>query len=104
MKLIVKKNQLSGQSPEQWLRRAGYALLVSREAGESFARRLSNGFYPRLHLYFTMSGESVVFNLHLDQKKASYEGFTRHSGEYEGELVENEIARLKQFLGEDLFA
>ncbi|MCX6797929.1 MAG: hypothetical protein NTX66_01770 [Candidatus Falkowbacteria bacterium] len=104
MKLIVKKNQLGGLAPAQWLRRAGYALINNRDGGESFARRLGSGFYPRLHLYFTMSGEEISFNLHLDQKKASYEGFNRHSGEYEGELLEIELARLKEYLNEDLFA
>ena len=42
----------------------------------------------------------MIFSLHLDQKKASYEGFSRHSAEYEdSELVEKEIARLKSLLG-----
>jgi len=36
--------------------------------------------------------------LHLDQKKPSYQGQTKHSGEYEGELVEVEKARILQLL------
>jgi hypothetical protein len=31
----------------------------------------------------------------MDMKKASYEGTTAHSGEYEGELVEREAQRVK---------
>ncbi|MFA5163342.1 MAG: hypothetical protein WC441_02310 [Patescibacteria group bacterium] len=104
MKLLVSPAQLSGFSPEQWLRRLGYALIESREGGVSFVRRLSGGFYPRFHLYVEPSGDKFSFNLHLDQKKASYEGITRHSGEYDGELVAEEINRLKQNLGGDLFA
>lgn len=104
MKLIVSPSQLSGFSPEQWLRRAGYALITNRDGGVSFVRRLSGGFYPRFHLYVEPSGDKFSFNLHLDQKKASYEGVARHSGEYDGELVIEEINRLKQNLGEDLFA
>lgn len=33
-----------------------------------------------------------------DQKQASYEGTSAHSGEYDGELVEQEIRRLKTFV------
>lgn len=104
MKLTVLKKQLGGAAPEQWLRRAGYALIPGHESGPSFVRRLSNGFYPRLHLYFNVIDDKVIFNLHLDQKRASYEGVTRHSGEYEGELVAAEIERLKQYLESDLFS
>lgn len=104
MKLIVSPAQLSGFSPEQWLRRFGYALVQNREGQVSFTRRLAGGFYPRFHLYVEPSGDKFSFNLHLDQKKASYEGITRHSGEYDSELVLEEINRLKQNLGEDLFA
>lgn len=104
MKLTVSKNQLAGLAPEQWLRRAGYAMIRGRGGELSFVRRLSNGFYPRFHLYFTATDQVVNFNLHLDQKQASYEGITRHSGEYDGELVEREMLRLKGYLVDDLFA
>jgi len=104
MKLIVAKKQLGGLAPEQWLRRAGYALISGQGNETSFVRRLSNGYYPRLHLYFNILDDKIVFNLHLDQKKASYAGVTRHSGEYDGELVSAEIERLKQYLEADLFS
>jgi len=104
MKLSVNKNQLGSLAPEQWLRRAGYGLVATRTGEVSFARRLGSGFYPRFHVYFQADGEQVVFNLHLDQKQASYQGVSRHSGEYEGELVEAEITRLKTYLGESLFS
>ena len=38
-------------------------------------------------------------NLHLDQKKPVYRGTVAHSGEYEGEIVAKEIARIKNILG-----
>jgi hypothetical protein len=38
-------------------------------------------------------------NLHVDQKEASYEGTSAHGGEYEGPLVEQEMARITQFIG-----
>jgi len=86
-------------SPENFLRKAGYALLRDPRGGEySFARRFSGGLYPRFHIYFDELPGRVVFNLHLDQKQASYSGFNRHGGEYGGELVEREAARLKRMI------
>lgn len=108
MKLIVNKKQLA-EAPENWLRHAGYGLIPEREDGEiSFARRFSRDFYPRFHIYFKQEKDSrgnefVVFNLHLDQKKPGYQGFNRHNAEYDGEVVETEIARLKSLLLPDIF-
>ena len=107
MTLSVNKNRLK-EPPEMWLRHAGYAFIPERENGQaSFARRLSRDFYPRFHIYFTESGsgsESVVtFNLHLDQKRPGYVGFSRHNAEYDGEVVEKEMERLKSFLLPDFF-
>jgi len=109
MKLTVPKKQLS-ETPDRWLRRAGYAFVPEREEGQdSFARRLSRDIYPRFHVYFnesqTATGqEMVTFNLHLDQKKPGYAGFSRHNGEYDGEVVEREMERLKTFLLPDFMA
>lgn len=99
MKFSVKTSQVPNY--QVFARRAGYALISDRFSGqESFVRRLGSGYYPRLHLYIQERGEELLFSLHLDQKKASYEGFNRHSGEYEGNaVVEEEIARLKSLLG-----
>jgi len=108
MKLIVNKKRLE-QAPETWLRRAGYAFIPEREDGQaSFARRLSRDFYPRFHIYFieqtASNGEVfVTFNLHLDQKKPGYVGYNRHNAEYDGEVVEREMERLKTFLLPDFF-
>ncbi|MFA5155330.1 MAG: hypothetical protein WC453_02750 [Patescibacteria group bacterium] len=108
MKLIVNKKQL-GAAPELWLRQAGYTLVPDREAGQpSFARRLGRDFYPRFHVYFTSApqdggDEQITFNLHLDQKRPGYEGYSRHNAEYDGEVVEREIERLKSLLINQLF-
>ncbi len=107
MKLKLTTAQLGGNPASQWLRRAGYVFIVDHQSGqESFARRLGRDLYPRLHLYVQEipGSEEIFFNLHLDQKKASYEGQTRHSGEYEGELVEAEVARLQSLLGQPVAA
>lgn len=103
MKIITNK-KLLGQAPAIWLRSAGYTFIPEREDGqESFARRLSGDFYPRFHIYFIEQTDSkgevfVTFNLHLDQKKPGYAGQNRHNAEYDGEVVEREIARLKSLL------
>ncbi len=99
MKLIVNKNQLN-VAPEQFLRKAGYGYIRDRHSGQdSFVRRLSSGHYPRLHMYIKESDNAIIFNLHLDQKQASYAGAHAHSAEYEGEVVEGEIRRLRELIG-----
>ena len=85
MKLIFDKPK---DSPLNVLRRSGYAFLRKDDrTGElSFVKRVGNADYPRFHIYTkTFPNGSVQINLHLDQKKASYEGTTAHSGEYESE-------------------
>ena len=96
MKLILDKNQL--EMPfEQWLRSAGYTYIRDRERdAESFVKRLGGYHYPRLHMYVNENNGKIIFNLHLDQKQASYQGSHMHNAEYDGEVVEREIARLKE--------
>lgn len=98
MKLIVGKNQINN-APEDFLRQVGYAYIFDKHAGKgSFVRRLTRDHYPRLHMYLKSEKEKVVFNLHLDQKKASYQGSNMHNAEYDGEVVETEIERLKNII------
>ncbi len=99
MKLIVSKKHLSSL-PEQFLReRAAYAHIHSHHTGhDSYVRRLTRDHYPRLHMYIKDLGENVEFNLHLDQKQASYGGSHMHNAEYDGEVVAGEIARIKDLL------
>ena len=99
MKLITNKSELD-TAPEPWLRKAAYSYIRDRRSGQdSFVRRLGSGFYPRFHMYFNEDGGKIIFNLHLDQKQASYQGAHMHNAEYEGEQVAAEIARLKNLLG-----
>ncbi|HPT08536.1 MAG TPA: hypothetical protein PLE28_02475 [bacterium] len=98
MKFIINYNQVGNY--KVFLRRAGYAFIIDRRRGvESFVRRLGDGYYPRIHLYVEESSDNLIFNLHLDQKKASYEGTHMHSAEYDGDIVSNEVNYLKQLLG-----
>lgn len=82
------------------LRGAGYAFHRDRKMDkDSFVRRLGRGQYPRLHLYVDESqADRVIFDLHLDQKQASYQGSRMHNAEHEGEVVEQEISRLKSYI------
>lgn len=97
MKLILDENLLD-QAPEQLLREAGYAYLIDRNSGqESYVRPLNRGYYPRFHLYLERQNGQAALNLHLDQKQASYSGSYAHNAEYDGEIVEAEMRRIKSF-------
>ncbi|MEK7680685.1 MAG: hypothetical protein AAB348_01390 [Patescibacteria group bacterium] len=94
----IKFNKIQIPDPEKFIRRCGYGKLLDRRTGQaSYTRRLSRLFYPRFHVYIKDEGESVIFNLHLDQKRPIYEGVTAHSGEYDGEVVEREAERILSF-------
>jgi hypothetical protein len=54
--------------------------------------------YPHLHLFVKIENGDLFLSLHLDQKKPVYDGATAHSGDYDGPVVENEMARIKQYL------
>ncbi|MFH1575640.1 MAG: hypothetical protein ABIB55_01685 [Candidatus Nealsonbacteria bacterium] len=93
----------SQENIQNIMRRCGY-FFVREERGElAFVRPLSSSGsgYPRFHAYVKVDGVSreIIFNLHLDQKKPIYRGTTAHAGEYDGEIVVNEIERLKKILG-----
>jgi hypothetical protein len=98
MKLIISEAQLN-TPPEIFLRQAGYAYIANRHGGDdSFVRSLSGNFYPRFHVYIKREQDQVVLNIHLDQKKPSYGGVHMHNGEYDGEVVEEEVRRLKNLI------
>lgn len=81
------------------MQRAGYTEFGEGRPGEhSFIRRLGTHFYPRFHVYLTPSATAWKLALHLDQKQASYHGSRAHSGEYNGELLNGEVARLQAIL------
>lgn len=75
------------------IQRAGYA--VHRSSSElSYTKRLGGALYPRFHVYPEVQGDAIRLNLHLDMKQHTYEGFSRHQGEYDGRRVEQEMERL----------
>lgn len=84
-------------STDQLIRRCGYGFVNDRRARQrSYSRRLGQaGFYPRFHLYIN-SEDPLILSLHIDQKQASYEGQTAHSGDYDSDLVKQEAQRIYQ--------
>ena len=81
------------------MRQIGYKPAYFQSGGEfSMVRQLGRNDYPRFHVYVKQQGQDFVFNLHLDQKKPSYEGSTGHSGDYDGDVVESEVERIKNLL------
>ena len=94
MQIRIPKTQLP--SPELFIRRCGYNILMDRAGGiKSFVRRLDRDLYPRYHLYLEEKKDEWVLNLHLDQRASVYVGVTAHSGEYDGDVVEREAERIK---------
>jgi hypothetical protein len=109
MKIIIEN---INENPANALRRCGYHFERhhpnTREL--SAARALGAGGFPRFHAYVkiidghpsTRSARSgliqMEINLHLDQKRPIYKGASAHSGEYGGEIVEQEAERIKSII------
>jgi len=77
------------------LRKLGYH---PSKYNDSFVRLVGRENYPRFHLYIKQPGTLLEFSLHLDQKKASYQKQTAHSGDYDSELVTQEKNRILSLL------
>ena len=82
-------------NPTVFFSRLGY----HSESNGSFAKRAGSMPFPRYHVYIELGADMVRVNLHLDAKKPSYQGTSAHAGEYDGELVERELERIKQYAG-----
>lgn len=83
-----------GDHSRNILRSLGYGEQRTRQGQISFIKRVSGGDFPRYHVYAEDIDNGIQINIHLDQKAASYEGSSTHGGEYEGHLVEQEMARI----------
>ena len=98
MKLFFLKSKISAR-PEYFLRRAGYQFIHDKRTGkDSFVKSLQGQDYPRFHIYAENKNEEIVFDLHLDTAKPSYAGASAHNAEYDGEIVQKEIERLKNLI------
>ena len=92
MKIKIQKSDLK-ENLYSFLRKCGYKPFYN-----SYIKILSSSGYPRFHLYINEEEKQYIFNLHLDQKKPSYGKEAAHSGEYDGEVVEEEGERIRDWL------
>ncbi|MBU3896246.1 hypothetical protein KKG36_02980 [Patescibacteria group bacterium] len=77
-------------------RKIGYKVMGINPGEEAnMVRDLSGRRYPRFHIYIKRKDDDFLISLHIDQKFASYEGSNRHSGEYDGEVIEQEAERIR---------
>lgn len=80
------------------IRSAGYSYRGTNNSDMSFIKRVGLDEYPHYHIYGKEENDNIIINLHFDQKKPSYEGASAHSGEYNGELVEKEMERVRKVI------
>jgi len=83
------------------VREIGYKHIETTEKGELNCVRPLGANYPRFHIYLTEKPDIITINIHLDQKKPVYEGATAHSGDYESDVVRDEVERIKDILFRD---
>ena len=96
LRIMRIKLENFNKNVQSFVRDCGYRPLAMTIDGElNCVRPLAGQNYPRFHCYIKEENGALLINLHLDQKKPSYEGSSAHSGEYEGEIVESEAERIK---------
>jgi len=86
---------VKGYNLNSFMRLIGYKPIDVSPQGQLNCVRPLGADYPRFHSYVKETPKGFEFNLHLDQKKASYEGTSMHNGEYEGETVNEERRRIE---------
>ena len=97
MKIYIEKNNLA-ENLYNFMRKCGYQPLK-----DSYVKPLANFGYPRFHVYSQETENQYILNLHLDQKKPSYGKEKAHSGEYKGEIVEQEAERITCLIKQALY-
>ncbi|MDP1719129.1 MAG: hypothetical protein Q8L24_01750 [bacterium] len=83
------------------MRSAGYHFEgTDTKTGEwKYYRSVSSNLFPRFHIYcLADKAKKLTVSLHLDQKAPVYQGNIAHSGDYEGPVIDAEIAKLKAAL------
>ncbi len=87
----------NSQTLKNIMRSLGYYENVNYKNELNYVRPLNSSGYPRFHVYPREAGDFFELNLHLDAKKPSYRGTSAHSGEHDGDIVEREAERIKNF-------
>ncbi|OGL89325.1 hypothetical protein A3H75_02565 [Candidatus Uhrbacteria bacterium RIFCSPLOWO2_02_FULL_51_9] len=76
------------------MQRLGYNEHHDRHAVEqNFVMRLSGERYPRFHGYVEEKPDGFLLKVHVDMQETKVYG-PRHGGVYDGELLEQEAARI----------
>lgn len=91
------KSSFAGPLPENarnLMRRLGYGEQRKYDGQVSYNRLISNNPFPKFHAYVEEKDGGIQINLHLDQTGAGGDFGREHRGEYEGPLVEREMARM----------
>lgn len=92
----IQFDNVPSLQPRVLMRKAGYGEKVTKQGKVSYIRRLRAAEFPRFHAYVDTKAKGFQVNLHLDQKGACYTGTSSHSGEYEGDVVDEEAKRMKE--------
>ncbi|MGC9599386.1 MAG: hypothetical protein ABSE18_03315 [Minisyncoccia bacterium] len=95
--MTLRVNNL-GYNLTDLARTLGYRPLGYTGKGELNCVRPLGAAYPRFHVYMKATPDVLTLNIHLDQKKVSYEGATAHSGDYDSDTVKEEVARIKEII------
>lgn len=83
-------------NPRNLMRRLGYGEAPGFKGQISYERRVHGSKFPRFHAYLDNSGGEMTVNLHLDHNEGTHKGMKAHGAEYDGKLVEEELARIER--------
>ena len=98
MRFTLNKTNLRVNTPTL-MKKCGYHYTGLFRGEPGFARRAGRGRYPQFHIYVNQEKpQKLVLNLHLDAKKASYAGTKMHAGEYDTDVVQQEVVRVKSVI------
>jgi len=100
MKFFIEKKSKENITTLMSRARYHYHKTDNQTSEMVFTRPAGQDAYPRFHLYLKEDNKAgkIFISIHLDQRKTVYQGVSAHSGEYDGELLEKEVERLKTIL------
>ena len=80
----------TGYNTQRLMRFLGYSLFHN-----AYTRKAGISRYPRFHIYLKEKNNQILINLHLDQKKESYQDQKAHSADYDDSFaLEKEKQRI----------
>jgi len=97
MKFLLPDHDKKRNIPHLF-RQVGYHFDREENNELVFYRLIHGAAFPRFHLYVKETAAGWEANLHLDQKAPSYHGTAAHAGEYDSEVVDAEVKRIKRAL------